>query len=237
MDEDWKDKDEKYKQENHVAFVVGYTGETGKEIVKDLGRRQVFKKVYLLGRRMVDLGKDVGPEFEQRIIDFEDLDKSSDVFAEADVGFCTLGTTRKQSGKSGFIKVDKDFTLNVANVAKQKGCKHFSYCSSYGANANSWFLYMRIKGEVEEALKGMGFDKLTIHRPAMLLCDREQPRFGEKFARCIFRPMIALRPTTGSIPTSVLARGMVNDVISSDTNDVKTLLNRDIHLMAGNVKK
>ncbi|KAK3102513.1 hypothetical protein FSP39_011893 [Pinctada imbricata] len=236
MDEDLNERIFKYKDENHTAFIVGYTGETGKELVKDLGRRQVFKKVYLLGRRTVDLGKDVGPEFEQRIIDFEDVEKTSDVFAEADVGFCTLGTTRGKAGKDGFVKVDKGYTLNVARIAKENGCKHFSYCSSNGANAKSWFLYMRIKGEVEEALKGMNFNRLSIHRPGMLMCDRQESRFGEKVARGIMKPIAALFPTAGSIPTSVLARGMINDVISTVTDDVKTFENRNIHVVAGNVK-
>lgn len=63
MDENLTERELEYKEENHTAFIVGYTGETGKELVKDLGRRQIFKKVYLLGRRTVDLGSEIGPEF------------------------------------------------------------------------------------------------------------------------------------------------------------------------------
>ena len=54
---------ERFRGENHTAFVVGYTGETGKEIVKEMARTKAFKKVFLLGRRTIDLGPDVGPEF------------------------------------------------------------------------------------------------------------------------------------------------------------------------------
>ncbi|KAK3103617.1 hypothetical protein FSP39_020565 [Pinctada imbricata] len=237
MDENWKDKDEEYRQENLVAFVVGYTGETGKEIVKDLGRRQVFKKVYLLGRRTVDLGDDVGPEIEQRIIDFENVEEAADVFAEADVGFCTLGAQISKYGREVFLKVDKDYTLNVAKIAKEKGCKHFAYCSSVSAKTNSWFLYLRTKAEVEEALKDMDFSRLTIVRPSMIMCDRPDTRLGERIAGCIMRPVSKLFPTSGSIPASVLARGMINDVITRVTDDVKTYENRDIHVVAGNVKK
>ena len=51
---------ERFKTENHSAFVVGYTGEVGKALVKDLNKLKIFKKVVLLGRREVAL--DVGPE-------------------------------------------------------------------------------------------------------------------------------------------------------------------------------
>ena len=51
---------ERFKAENHTAFVVGYTGEVGKALVKDLSELKIFKKVLLLGRREIPL--DVGPE-------------------------------------------------------------------------------------------------------------------------------------------------------------------------------
>lgn len=46
-----------------MAFVLGYTGETGKALVKELSRRSLFKKIVLIGRREVQLDKDLGPEF------------------------------------------------------------------------------------------------------------------------------------------------------------------------------
>ena len=48
---------------NRMAFVLGYTGETGKSLVKELSRRALFKRVVLMGRREVKLDKNLGPEF------------------------------------------------------------------------------------------------------------------------------------------------------------------------------
>lgn len=36
------------------AFVLGYTGEVGKELVRELLEKKIFKKVYLFGRRQVE---------------------------------------------------------------------------------------------------------------------------------------------------------------------------------------
>lgn len=41
--------------QSKMAFVVGYTGEVGKELVKELLKRNVFQKVVLVGRREVPL--------------------------------------------------------------------------------------------------------------------------------------------------------------------------------------
>jgi len=35
---------------------------------------------------------------EQRLVDFESLDAHADAFKNFDVGYCCLGTTRRQSG-------------------------------------------------------------------------------------------------------------------------------------------
>ena len=37
-----------------IALVTGYTGETGKELVKELIKTKQFKKIILVGRRPVD---------------------------------------------------------------------------------------------------------------------------------------------------------------------------------------
>jgi oxidoreductase len=56
-----------------------------------------------------------------------------------------------------------------------------SYVSSQGANPNSWFLYPKTKGEVEEALKNLKFQSTSIYRPGLL--DRgSKARLVEKIA-------------------------------------------------------
>jgi len=52
-----------YQQLNKTAFVLGYTGVIGQELVKALLGSRIFTKVVLIGRRMVtyedELYKDV----------------------------------------------------------------------------------------------------------------------------------------------------------------------------------
>ncbi|CAC5397281.1 HTATIP2 [Mytilus coruscus] len=178
---------------DRMAFVLGYTGETGKALVKELSRRKLFKKVMLIGRREVQLEKDLGPEF------------------------------------AGFIKVDHDYVVNSAAMAKSAGCKHFVFISSYGANKDSSFLYPKTKGEVEEDLKAISFDNLSIFRPGMLLCDRVERRPIEACIRCCWKPMPHWFVKEGAINTDNLAAAMVNKAINPSSEKVETIENKQIY--------
>ena len=56
---------------------------------------------------------------------------------------------------------------------------HCSSVSSVGASSSSWFLYMKTKGQLEEAMIGMGFSYTSIFRPGYLNRGTTE-RFGEK---------------------------------------------------------
>ena len=69
------------------------------------------------------------------------------------------------SFKEGFRKVDYDYTVGVAKLAKKNGCKEFHLVSSAGANKDSSLLYTKTKGEAEVAIGELGFEKYSIYRP------------------------------------------------------------------------
>lgn len=107
------------------------------------------------------------------MVDFDQLGEHKNAFDGYDVGFCCLGTTKAKSGASGFVKVDRDYVYESAQFAKEGGCKQFHLLTAQNANKDSWFLYPRTKGEVEEKVTQLGFEKLFIYRPGLLLCDRQ----------------------------------------------------------------
>ena len=48
-----------FRSQNKTAFVVGYTGEVGKELVKALVTSNIFAKVTLIGRRVVTYDEEI----------------------------------------------------------------------------------------------------------------------------------------------------------------------------------
>ncbi|XP_069133882.1 oxidoreductase HTATIP2-like [Argopecten irradians] len=234
MSEEFQDKAKQYREMGKTAFIIGYTGECGKELVKALSKNRIFNKVVLIGRRKVDLTPDPGPEFVRdfvyrKVIDYDKLEEYTEAFQGAQVGYCCLGTTRGKAGKEGFIKVDRDYVLKSAEIAKSTGCQHFSVVTASSANKDSMFLYVKTKGEVEHSLKQMAFDKLSIFKPAMLLCERSERRIMEKVALTFMKPWICMFPTAGSVPTSYVGTAMVVDTVTPSEGNLRIYNNEQIH--------
>ncbi|MEO7251830.1 MAG: NAD-dependent epimerase/dehydratase family protein [Arenimonas sp.] len=97
-----------------------------------------------------------------------------------------LGTTIKTAGSRGaFIAVDRELVLRLAQLAFDEGARHAILVSSAGASRQSGNFYLRVKGEVEDALGRIGFDRLDILQPGLLLGQRSEQRPGEKLAQLL----------------------------------------------------
>jgi oxidoreductase len=229
MTDEQKDFMRAFQQQNKTAFVVGYTGEVGKEVVKAILRSRVFSRLVLIGRRTVTFDDELYKDVEQRIIDFDNLDAHADTFKNLDIGYCCLGTTRAKAGADGFYRVDHDYVIGTAKLAKHGGCQQFHLISSQGANKDSSFLYPKTKGQVEEELQAMNFERLFIYRPAMLLCKREEVRTMEKAALFLMKPITWAFPTFISVPTSTVGRAVVNRTVTPTDSPVEIIDNKGIH--------
>lgn len=113
--------------------------------------------------------------------------------------FIALGTTLAQAGsREAFRAVDFDAVLTVARAARAAGATHCGLVSALGADARAAVFYNRVKGEAEDALAALGFERLVIARPSLLDGDRNalgQPhRAGEAWSLRLLRPVAGLVP-------------------------------------------
>uniref|UniRef100_A0A0B7AP87 NAD(P)-binding domain-containing protein n=1 Tax=Arion vulgaris TaxID=1028688 RepID=A0A0B7AP87_9EUPU len=232
MGEDIKSDMERFRALGHSAFVMGYSGVSGTALVKELSKAKLFKKVVLIGRREIPL--DVGPEFEQRVVDFDKLDDHKDVFKDLDTGFCCLGVPSGGISEKDYTRITLDYVASSAETAKEQGCKHFTIVTGQGVNKNSWFLFARVKGELEEKLKQINFDRLSIFRPAKILYDSPNLPTSESIARTLFKPIVYLFPTALSIQDEKFARAMINNAVKLPNPTVEEVYeNKTIHQLAG----
>jgi uncharacterized protein YbjT (DUF2867 family) len=105
---------------------------------------------------------------------------------------CALGTTWKKAGRdeAAFRAVDHDLVLATAEAAKRAGVPNMVVVSAAGADKRAKALYMRVKGETEEALTRIGFKRLDILHPGLLRGERvDDLRFAER-AAIIAAPLI-----------------------------------------------
>ncbi len=97
--------------------------------------------------------------------------------AHADVLVCALGTTLAKAGsQEAFRAVDLDLVRSCAEAAKAAGIGHMIVVSSIGAERGARNFYLSVKGEMEEALRKLRFDRLDILRPGLLRGAREERR-------------------------------------------------------------
>ncbi|XP_042309387.1 oxidoreductase HTATIP2-like [Sceloporus undulatus] len=221
---------ESFRKKKQTCFILGASGETGKDLLAEMLRQQLFSRVTLIGRRKLDLEGPLYTNVCQEVVDFEKLDESAAVFQGHDVGFCCLGTTRAKSGAAGLIRVDRDYVVHSANLAKAGGCRHFILESGACADKTSILLIRRVKGEAEAGVTAAGFDHCTIFRPALLLCDRQESRPLEWLARKV---VVHVFPKVFSVPTVTVARAMLNSVVipGKDGQKVEVLDNATIHVL------
>lgn len=160
-----------------IAVVAGGSGLVGKELLYQLIKDDAFEKIILILRRHLTISD---PKIEQHIIDFDNPESYVEKCKGADVLFCCLGTTMKQAGsKEAFHKVDFQYCYNFALAGKQVGAKVFVLNSSMGADTNSKFFYNQVKGDIENKIDSLHFDKFIIARPSLLLGNRKEFRLGE----------------------------------------------------------
>ncbi|KAJ6652969.1 hypothetical protein lerEdw1_010238 [Lerista edwardsae] len=224
---------ERFREKNSTCFILGASGETGKQLLAEILRQQLFSRVTLIGRRKLNLEGQLYTNVTQEVVDFEKLDESAAAFKGHDVGFCCLGTTKAKAGADGFVRIDRDYVEHSAQLAKAGGCCHFLLQSSKGADSSSRFLYLRVKGEAEARVQAVGFPRCSIFRPAVLLCDRQESRPSEWMIRKVLGVIALAFPTAHSIPTVTVARAMVNNVVmpGSDDQKVEILENAAIHTL------
>jgi uncharacterized protein YbjT (DUF2867 family) len=59
--------------------------------------------------------------------------------------------------------------------------------SSLGADSRGRVFYLKVKGELEEAISGLGYRGLTYLRPSLLLGERQEPRLAEQFYEVLLK--------------------------------------------------
>lgn len=159
-----------------TAILIGATGLVGAACLAQLLESPAYRRVIAVSRRPV-------PVKHKRLVRvetaFDQLGTALDGLA-ADDAFCCLGTTIRQAGtKAEFNKVDYGYALEFAAATRRQGASHFLLVSALGANAHSPIFYNRVKGLLEREVETLGFGRLSIFRPSLLLGERGQNRPGE----------------------------------------------------------
>ena len=191
------------------ALIVGVTGLIGSCCLKELLDDDQYSSVEIWVR---NLSRNFHEKLTERLINFDKIADQS--LTGIDHVFCCLGTTiNKVKTKEAFAKVDNEYVTELAKLAEKSGCQKFLVISSIGANKKSKNLYLRTKGEMEDAVKKCSVPAIYILQPSMLLGKRKEFRFGEKIGKALmylikFMLVGKMRKYRG-IQAAIVAKAMV----------------------------
>jgi uncharacterized protein YbjT (DUF2867 family) len=192
-----------------TAAVIGATGLIGFEVLKQLLDDNYFSEVHAIVRRPLLFKHE---KLKVITIDFTDPASYKNALSNCHAVFCAVGTTQSKvkGDMEQYRKVDYDIPVHAAEFSKENDVEHFSLVSSVGANSAARNFYLRLKGEVEEAVMKFNLPSVSIMRPSMLLGDRKEFRLGEKIAQTVMRPFKFLIPSKYKpIQASAVAQAMI----------------------------
>jgi uncharacterized protein YbjT (DUF2867 family) len=177
-----------------IATLIGATGLIGGHLLQELLNDPYFDKVRILIRRPLEI---TDPKLEKKLVDFTDVESFKLALENSDVIFCAIGTTQKKvkGDKVAYRKIDFDIPVHTAKFCKETGCEKFILVSSIGANSKSNNFYLKLKGEVEDAVKAVGIKATHIMQPSTLLGARKEFRPGERIAQAVMKLFSFLIPS------------------------------------------
>lgn len=214
--------------ENKTALVFGATGLIGSHLLEVLLRSDEYKKVISISRRRLEV---TDHKLEQRIVNFDQLETHEELF-DVDTIFCALGTTMKKAKtKEQFVKVDFDYPLALANLAKKTGVQQFFLVTAMGANQHSRIFYNQVKGNIEVAIKELSFPTFYIIRPSLLIGKRAETRLAEDLSQVITKrlprlfkgPLQKYKPNQAEAVASAMYKLSLSDQLGTFVIDSKLI--------------
>lgn len=177
------------------VLMAGATGLVGRQALCELQRFLPLASVDVLQRRpMSDQGATVEAFYAEQLS--EAVAFWRQVGRSCDVLLCAIGTTRRAAGSiEAFAAIDRDLVIEIAAAARAAGARQAIVVSSIGASADARNDYLRVKGEMEEALARLGFERCDLLQPSLLLgaragTARPAERLGQWLAP-LFNPLLA----------------------------------------------
>lgn len=215
---------------SNKALLIGASGLIGNYCLKALLEDDSFAEVEVWVRKPLGI---IHRKLRIVFIDFPNISHIPNT--DASHIFCCLGTTIKKAGsQDAFRKVDFEYVVEMAKLAKRSGVGKFLVISSIGASVGASNFYLRTKGEMEEEVINYGPSTVVIFRPSMLLGKRNEFRPAEIIGQAmmkVFKFILisklkkyrAIEASDVALAMVMLAKQSKNGVITLESDQIQKL--------------
>jgi uncharacterized protein YbjT (DUF2867 family) len=197
--------------QRYSAVVLGSTGNVGWQIVNLLAASPAVRQVVVVNRRQTDEFKGM-PKVREVVV--PDMDKLAEAVervareAGATVGFCAIGVGKgsQKMPEAEVRKIEVQYPEAFAKGCKAGGVLSLGLMTAAGSDIKSSFTYVRIIGEKEKAVTGVGIAALGIYKPSVIFGNSNTP----SYLHYVFPAVQYVLPSRyHSIHKNELARAMV----------------------------
>ena len=209
------------------AVLFGGTGLTGGCILDLLNNDSDFKSIIVVSRKTLTHSSN---KISNKVIDFSNPFEIESCIKKDSIVFSCIGTTQAQvkGDKKKYRAIDFDITLNIAHACKKLNAKKFLFISSGGANSSSSNFYLKLKGEIEDAVMKVKNNSLFILKPSLLLGKRNNSRIMENIGQIIMPLFSILLPESiKAIDATTVAKCML-ELSKSDLSNLNIIENKEI---------
>ena len=221
------------------VLIAGGTGQVGKAVVRALAAEPSCAEVVMVNRRAISLSGD--PRVRQVILDTASAEFPAQVtqLAQGMVaqGDPVYGASCVGVGQGSMKWSEEELkALEIGVVGGfARGCHaggitRFALLSAAGSTAKSRIRYARVMGLKEEAVQGIGFQRLAIFRPGIIAGNDHTPGYVAWLGRLIPGPF-------GTIEQDDIGRAFVAEFLGrSATEGVVYLDNGAMRLRSRSFK-
>ena len=160
--------------DNKNIIVFGGSGLIGNSVLNLLDKKK--SKIYAFSRRNLD---NKFENVKDVIFNFDTLEASIELNNWDHIYIC-LGRRLKvwellyikKKDRENHFKIEHDYIIKILEKAKKLGAKDISIISAIGANKKSSNFYLKTKGLLEESIKLLAYDNVSILRPGHILTNK-----------------------------------------------------------------
>lgn len=161
------------------VVLLGATGAVGRNVLDALLADARVASVTTIGRRPVPIA-DAPAKLTQHVVDLEAPATYEALLAGHEVAICTLGVGEPSKlTRAEVWKVDVDYVMGFARGCRAAGVERFSLMTSVAADPKARGYYLRMKGSLEAQVQSLGFRRVSLFRPSMLLTPENRYGWGQ----------------------------------------------------------
>jgi uncharacterized protein YbjT (DUF2867 family) len=174
------------------CILFGGSGEVGGAVARELIESQACSQLTLLGRRRVapldDEAKVTQIVVDTSAADFEDTVRAKAQGHEVAISCIGIGSGSAAMTEEQMVEVDVTLLGKFARGCKAAGIEIFELLTSVGVDersANSKIKYVRVMGKKLNTVLDVGFDKLAVFKPGVIVGNAHTPSWLTPFTNLI----------------------------------------------------